>query len=155
MKIIKRDGREVLFNGSKIAKAVAKANAEVSKIHQLNEFQIQAIADTVTKQCEKLPHIPSVEEVQDLVETAIMEMRGYEVAQKYVRYRYRRELARKANTTDDAILALIEQENEEIKQGQGFWRTAWRPSPSGRWLRRCSACACWPACGATPRARAT
>lgn len=116
MKIIKRDGREVLFNGSKIAKAVAKANAEVSKIHQLNEFQIQAIADTVTKQCEKLPHIPSVEEVQDLVETAIMEMRGYEVAQKYVRYRYRRELARKANTTDDAILALIEQENEEIKQ---------------------------------------
>lgn len=95
MKIIKRDGREVLFNGSKIAKAVAKANAEVSKIHQLNEFQIQAIADTVTKQCEKLPHIPSVEEVQDLVETAIMEMRGYEVAQKYVRYRYRRELARK------------------------------------------------------------
>lgn len=116
MKIIKRDGREVLFNGSKIAKAVAKANAEVSRIHQLNEFQIQAIADTVTKQCEKLPHIPSVEEVQDLVETAIMEMRGYEVAQKYVRYRYRRELARKANTTDDAILALIEQENEEIKQ---------------------------------------
>ena len=113
MKIIKRDGREVLFNGSKIAKAVAKANAEVSRIHQLNEFQIQAIADTVTKQCEKLPHIPSVEEVQDLVETAIMEMRGYEVAQKYVRYRYRRELARKANTTDDAILALIEQENEE------------------------------------------
>ena len=116
MLIMKRNGKQVEFDLQKIVNAVAKANAEVDPIHQMNEHQILAIAQKVTDACKKLPHIVSVEEVQDMVETAIMEMRGYEVAQKYVRYRYKRELSRKVNTTDDSILTLIDQQNEELKQ---------------------------------------
>ena len=116
MKIIKRNGTEVEFNSEKIARAIEKANAEVPAVHRLNQAQIQAVADNVTSQCEELKHTVSVEEVQDLVEIGIMEMRGYEVAQKYVRYRYTRELARKQNTTDESILSLLHNTNKELAE---------------------------------------
>ena len=114
--IIKRDGQEVGFDISKIVNAIGKANNEVDPIHQLNEYQIIAVADKIAKEVQKSTHAVNVEDIQDMVETGIMEMRGYEVAQKYVRYRFRRELSRKSNTTDNGILALIEQLNEEVKQ---------------------------------------
>ena len=113
--VIKRNGK-VNFDISKIANAIRKANKEVEPIYQMNEYQIEGIAENVAGQCAKLDRAVSVEEIQDMVETGIMEMRGYEVAQKYVRYRYTRELARKANTTDEEILSLLDQSNEEAKQ---------------------------------------
>ena len=116
MRVIKRSGEEVDFDVEKIVNAIKKANQEVDKLHQLNEYQILAIAEKIEKQARHAGRALSVEEIQDLVETGIMEMRGYEVAQKYVRYRYRRELTRKSNTTDNGILALIDQANEEVKQ---------------------------------------
>ena len=114
--IIKRDGQEVTFDLSKIVNAISKANKEVDPIHQLNEYQIIAVAEKIAKEVQQSTHAVNVEDIQDMVETGIMEMRGYEVAQKYVRYRFRRELSRKSNTTDNGILALIEQINEEVKQ---------------------------------------
>ena len=114
--VIKRNGKEVKFDVSKIVHAIEKANHEVDPIFQLNSFQIQAAAESVVKKIQAKSYAVNVEEIQDMVETAIMEMRGYEVAQKYVRYRYKREMARKANSTDDDILALIDQANEELKQ---------------------------------------
>ena len=114
--VIKRNGEEVTFDITKICNAIAKANNEVDKIHQMNPYQIQAIADNVADRVSQSPHAVNVEDIQDMVETGIMEMRGFEVAQKYVRYRYKRTLARKSNTTDDGILSLIEQNNEEVKQ---------------------------------------
>lgn len=116
LKVIKRNGEEVSFEISKIKNAITKANKEIPKIHQLNPYQIDAIADTIEKQLHELPHAANVEDIQDMVEKGIMEMRGYEVAQKYVRYRFKRELARKANTTDNEILSLIDRMNEEVKQ---------------------------------------
>lgn len=114
--VIKRNGKEVKFDLSKIVHAIEKANKEVAPIYQLNAYQIQAAADSVVKKIQAKSYAVNVEEIQDMVETAIMEMRGYEVAQKYVRYRYKREMARKANSTDEDILALIDQANEELKQ---------------------------------------
>ncbi|MBR6282030.1 MAG: anaerobic ribonucleoside-triphosphate reductase, partial [Lachnospiraceae bacterium] len=114
--IIKRNGREVDFQKEKIVNAIRKANAEIAGIHQMNDFQIQAVADKIARQVAESSHAVNVEDIQDMVETGIMEMRGYEVAQKYVRYRYKREIARKSNTTDDDILSLIDQSNEELKQ---------------------------------------
>ena len=114
--VIKRNGKEVSFDVSKIVSAITKANASVDHLHQLNEYQINAVADMIAKQVEEATHAVNVEDIQDMVETGIMEMRGYEVAQKYVRYRYKRELTRKSNTTDNGILALIEHMNEEVKQ---------------------------------------
>lgn len=114
--IIKRSGEEVVFDAQKIVNAIQKANAEVDDIHRLSDVQINAIAANIEANIEKATYVVSVEEIQDMVETGIMEMRGYEVAQKYIRYRYKRNLARKANTTDDAIMALINQANEEAKQ---------------------------------------
>ena len=114
--VIKRNGKEVKFDVSKIVHAIEKANKEVDPIYQLNAYQIQAAADSVVKKIQAKSYAVNVEEIQDMVETAIMEMRGYEVAQKYVRYRYKREMARKANSTDEDILALIDQANEELKQ---------------------------------------
>jgi len=114
--VIKRNGQEVTFDITKIINAITKANNEVDRIHQMNVYQIEAIADNVTDQIRKMDRAVHVEEIQDMVETGIMEMRGYEVARKYVRYRYKRSLARKANTTDDEILTLIDQNNEEMKQ---------------------------------------
>ena len=114
--VIKRNGEEVIFDISKIANAISKANKEVDPIHQMNSFQIQAVADNVADKCAKSSHAVSVEDIQDMVETGIMEMRGYEVAQKYVRYRFKRNIARKSNTTDDGILSLIDMANEEVNQ---------------------------------------
>lgn len=114
--VIKRNGVEVQFNIEKIVNAIKKANKEVAPIYQMNDYQIMAVADAVAKRCEESPHAVNVEDIQDMVETSIMEMRGYEVAQKYVRYRYKREIARKSNTTDEEILSLIDQANEELKQ---------------------------------------
>jgi ribonucleoside-triphosphate reductase len=115
-KVIKRNGEEVSYNGNKILNAIRKANMEIEPIHQLNEYQIAAVGKLVEDQILQTNHAVAVEDIQDMVERGIMEMRGYEVAQKYVRYRYTRELARKVNTTDDGILALINQINEEVKQ---------------------------------------
>ena len=114
--VIKRNGREVDFCEDKIVHAIEKANNEVEAIHQMNEYQIKAVADKISKQVAIMSHAVNVEDIQDMVETGIMEMRCYEVAQKYVRYRYKRELSRKSNTTDNGILALIDQLNEEVKQ---------------------------------------
>lgn len=116
MLVLKRNGEEVTFDRQKIFNAISAANKEVAPIHQLNKYQIEAVTKNVTEKIEEMSHIVSVEEIQDMVEVAIMEMRGYEVAQKYVRYRHKRELARKSNTTDEGILALINLSNEEIKQ---------------------------------------
>ncbi len=115
-RIIKRDGKEVPFEEEKIINAVSKANHEIEDIYKLSECQIRAIAANVKDQVAGSLHTVSVEEIQDMVEKGIMQMRGYEVAQKYVRYRYTRELARKANSTDNGILALLERINEEVKQ---------------------------------------
>lgn len=114
--VIKRNGEEVTFDLSKISNAISAANNEVDNLHRMNEHQIKAVAQKVAGQIEEMSHAVHVEDIQDMVETGIMEMRGYEVAQKYVRYRYKRELTRKSNTTDNGILALIENINEEVNQ---------------------------------------
>ena len=114
--VIKRNGEEVTFDGTKIINAVQKANNGVTPIHQLNEYQIAAIAENIASRAKSSSHAINVEDIQDMVETGIMEMRGYEVAQKYVRYRYMRELTRKSNTTDNNILSLLDQVNENVKQ---------------------------------------
>ncbi|MCI9486804.1 MAG: anaerobic ribonucleoside-triphosphate reductase [Lachnospiraceae bacterium] len=115
-RVIKRNGEEVTFDLSKIVNAIEKANREVGNIHRMNEYQIFAVADNVADKINESTHAVSVEDIQDMVETGIMEMRGYEVAQKYVRYRYRRELTRKSNTTDNGILSLLDNINEEVTQ---------------------------------------
>lgn len=114
--VIKRNGKEVSFDTLKIINAISKANQSVEQIHQMNDAQIKAVAETIAKTVDEATHAVNVEDIQDMVETGIMEMRGYEVAQRYVRYRYKRELTRKSNTTDNGILALIEHINEEVKQ---------------------------------------
>ncbi len=115
-RVIKRNGEEVAFDLTKIVNAVKKANQEVDNIHQLNDYQIVATAETIAQRVKEASHAVNVEDIQDMVETGIMEMRGYEVAQKYVRYRYKRELTRKSNTTDNGILSLLDHINEEVKQ---------------------------------------
>ena len=114
--VIKRNGEEVAFDLEKIINAIKGANKDVDKLHRMNEYQIMAVADNVAKKIEESTHAVNVEDIQDMVETGIMELRGYEVAQKYVRYRYKRELMRKTNTTDNGILALLEHMNEEVNQ---------------------------------------
>lgn len=116
VKVIKRNGNEVDFDIEKIINAIKKANSNVEDIYKMNKSQIEAVAQSIEKRAREASHAMHVEDIQDMVETGIMEMRCYEVAQKYVRYRYRRELKRKSNTTDDGILSLIEQSNEEVKQ---------------------------------------
>ncbi|SFQ46744.1 ribonucleoside-triphosphate reductase class III catalytic subunit [Lachnospiraceae bacterium XBB1006] len=116
IRVIKRNGNEVNFDITKIENAISKANQEVDEIHQLSVPQIHAVSKMIADKLKFSTHAVNVEDIQDMVETGIMEMRGYEVAQKYVRYRFKRELARKQNTTDDGILSLIEQNNEEVKQ---------------------------------------
>ena len=115
-KVIKRNGEEVDFHLEKIVNAIKAANKEVDKIHQMNEYQIIAIADNIALKVRDFTYAVNVEDIQDMVETGIMEMRGYEVAQKYVRYRYKRELTRKSNTTDNGILSLLDNINEEVNQ---------------------------------------
>ena len=114
--VIKRNGEEVDFNSQKIINAVHKANEEVDRLHQMNDYQIIAIADNIANKVNESTHAVNVEDIQDMVETGIMAMRGYEVAQKYVRYRYKRELTRKSNTTDNGILSLLDNINEEVNQ---------------------------------------
>ena len=114
--VIKRNGEEVHFNSQKIVNAVHKANEEVDRLHQMNDHQIRAIADNIANKVQESTHAVNVEDIQDMVETGIMAMRGYEVAQKYVRYRYKRELTRKSNTTDNGILSLLDNINEEVNQ---------------------------------------
>ena len=114
--VIKRNGEEVHFNSQKIVNAVHKANEEVDRLHQMNDYQIRAIADNIANKVQESTHAVNVEDIQDMVETGIMAKRGYEVAQKYVRYRYKRELTRKSNTTDNGILSLLDNINEEVNQ---------------------------------------
>ena len=116
MKIIKRNGSEVVFDISKIIAAVTKANNVVPAAQQLSKQQIHAIADHVQAVCGARNHAMNVEEIQDLVENAIMDTGAHEVARKYITYRYVQGLKRTHNTTDDRILSLIECNNEEVKQ---------------------------------------
>ena len=116
MKIIKRNGAEVSFDEGKIIVAVGKANDSVEESKRLTKEQIETIGRNVTKQAEKSPRALNVEEIQDLVEDEIMDLKKFDVARKYITYRYTRQLVRKSNTTDDQILSLIECNNEEVKQ---------------------------------------
>lgn len=116
MKVIKRNGEEVEFDAEKISNAIQKANKEVERRKQLTVLQIADVTKGVVDQIQSASHAVHVENIQDMVEIGIMKEGGYEIAQKYVRYRYQRELARKANTTDSEILSLIECNNEEVNQ---------------------------------------
>ncbi len=116
MKIIKRSGKEVAFNGDKIIAAIEKANNEVTGEKRLTEGQISDIERTVEKQCASLTRAASVEEIQDMVEDGLMKSGKLDVARKYITYRYKHALVRKSNTTDEQIMSLIECNNEEVKQ---------------------------------------
>ena len=116
MKIIKRNGAEVVFDIEKINMAVSKANDAVDEKVRMTPLQIQRISQSVQIACEEMGRSPSVEEIQDLVEKSIMAHGAFEVAKEYITYRYTRSLLRQSNTTDDRILSLIECNNEEVKQ---------------------------------------
>ena len=116
MKVIKRNGSEVVFDISKILSAIERANATEPDEQRLTREQIFAIASEVEEQCVRMNRAPSVEEIQELVETGIMQQGAYEVAKQYIRYRFTRSLVRRSNTTDNRILSLIECNNEEVKQ---------------------------------------
>ena len=116
MKIIKRNGSEVTFDVDKIENAIAKANAEVSGEERLTNREIRFAALNVTDECMEAGHTVTVEEVQDLVEDQLMALDHFEVARKYIIYRYVQNQKRQKNTTDDKILSLIECNNEEVKQ---------------------------------------
>lgn len=116
MKIIKRDGTEVEFNVDKIIMAVTKANNRVETPQKLSELEINSIGKHVQDIASELTRALTVEEIQDLVENDIMSLGKYELAKRYITYRYNRSLARKANTTDGRILSLINCNNEDVKQ---------------------------------------
>ncbi len=116
MRIIKRSGVEVTFDLSKIVAAVEKANAEVLEKDQLSSEQIKQIAKNVQALCKKAKYALNVEEIQNLVEDELMKAGSFEIARKYITYRYKRALIRKSNSTDQQILSLIECNNEEVKQ---------------------------------------
>ena len=116
MKIIKRNGSEAVFDITKIIAALNKANAAVPENARMDQEQILGIAATIEEDCVRMNRAPSVEEIQELVETAIMNEGAFEVAKQYIRYRYTRSLVRRSNTTDNRILSLIECNNEEVKQ---------------------------------------
>ena len=116
MKIIKRNGAEVVFDITKIENAIRKANEAVEEAARMTELQIRRIAQSVEIRCQEMNRSLSVEEIQDLVEDQIMAHGAFEVAKKYITYRYTRTLVRQSNTTDDKILSLIECNNEEVKQ---------------------------------------
>ena len=116
MKIIKRNGAEVVFDIDKIRMAVTKANNAVEESVRMTPLQISRIAESVEISCEEMGRSPAVEEIQDLVEKAIMAHGAFEVAKEYITYRYTRSLLRQSNTTDGRILSLIECNNEEVKQ---------------------------------------
>lgn len=117
MKVIKRNGKEVDFDGNKIIEAVKRANLEIpNEVNRLSLLQIQVIEEKVEKILRKLNHAPSIEEIQDLVIYGIMQQQAYEVAKVYTEYRFKHMLLRKDNTTDDSILTLVNFTNEELKQ---------------------------------------
>ncbi|MBQ8879345.1 MAG: anaerobic ribonucleoside-triphosphate reductase [Clostridia bacterium] len=116
MKLIKRNGSEEEFDKNKIYLAVEKANNAVDDADRIRPGQIEKITDRVTKKCVKLARAVSVEEIQDMVEREIMALGAFALAKAYITYRYTRELVRRANTTDDKIISLIECNNEEVKQ---------------------------------------
>lgn len=116
MKIIKRSGIELDFDASKIDSAVSKANREAAENARLTVEQIKDISKYIKNLCENIGRTLNVEEIQDLVENKIMEYQAFEVARKYITYRYKRSLVRKSNSTDEQILSLIECNNEEVKQ---------------------------------------
>ncbi|MCQ2413425.1 MAG: anaerobic ribonucleoside-triphosphate reductase [Clostridia bacterium] len=116
MKLIKRNGAEMVFNREKITIAVTKANEAVEPSDRITPEDIVAISSTVEKKCEQLKRAVSVEEVQDMVERELMTRGALTLAKAYITYRYRRALVRRANTTDEKILSLIECNNEEVKQ---------------------------------------
>ena len=116
MKIIKRSGKEVDFDVSKISAAIEKANKEVTEEKRLTHGQIIDIATGVEKLCATLTRAASVEEIQDMVEDGLMRAGKFDVARKYITYRYKHALVRKSNTTDEQIMSLIECSNEEVKQ---------------------------------------
>ena len=116
MKIIKRSGVEAVFDIEKITEAIRKANGEVVENERLTEEQILELSNNVHKQCKKAKHSLGVEDIQNLVENELMKIQAYNIARKYITYRYRRALVRKANSTDEQILSLIECNNEEVKQ---------------------------------------
>ena len=116
MKIIKRSGAEVTFDPNKIIVAVTKANQSVVPSHRMTEVQIKRIAEDVESAAANINRSLSVEEIQDMVEDQIMNQRAFDVARRYITYRYNRALVRKSNTTDEQILSLIECNNEEVKQ---------------------------------------
>ena len=116
MRVIKRNGAEVEFDIVKIIAAVTKANDVVDEEARMTPVQIQRIAESVEFSCQSLGRAPTVEEIQDFVEHQIMAHGAFEVAKRYITYRYNRSLVRKSNTTDDKILSLIECNNEEVKQ---------------------------------------
>ena len=117
MKCIKRNGQEVEFNNEKIRIAITKANHNIDELSKrLTDDQINKITADITKKCEQMGRAVGVEEIQDMVEFAIMAENKYEVAKHYITYRYTRQLARQKNTTDDKVFSLIDCQNEEIKQ---------------------------------------
>ena len=117
MNIIKRNGQEMAFDEQKILNAIRKANDSVDPgQQQLSESEISEIARTVTEKCQKISRAVGVEEIQDFVEMGIMSKGAFQVAKNYITYRYRRQLARQINNTDKKIFAIIDGENEEIKQ---------------------------------------
>ena len=116
MKLIKRNGSEAVFDRAKIYAAVEKANLAVGEADRITSADIENITLAVVKRCEKLRRAVSVEEIQDMVEREIMALGAFTLAKTYITYRYTRELVRRANTTDDKIMSLIECNNEEVKQ---------------------------------------
>lgn len=117
MKVIKRNGQEVVFNPEKIKIAVTKANNSVDELSKrLKDDKIENIVSSVTKECESMGRAVGVEEIQDMVELSIMKEGAFQVAKNYITYRYDRQLARQANTTDEQVFALIDCKNEEVKQ---------------------------------------
>ena len=115
MLVIKRDGREVEFDVDRIVNAITKANMELQPRARISDKLIDVIADDIMEDCEAMPEIPTVEMIQDMVEIYLMRYGAGMVARNYIKYRFRRELARKANTTDEAMLTLIDRTNEEAK----------------------------------------
>ncbi len=116
MKIIKRSGAEETFDKTKILSAIGKANNEVTLSDRLTDGQIDKITSQVTELCADMKRAPNVEEIQDLVENQIMNERAFNVARKYITYRYSRALVRKSNSTDKQIMTLLECQNEEVLQ---------------------------------------
>ena len=116
MKIIKRNGSEVQFDPTKISVAIGKANSAIDEKNRISDAQIAAITAAVVVKCNALTHTPSVEEVQDMVELELHNSGSFEISKEYITYRYKRNMARVTNTTDDKILSLIECSNEEVKQ---------------------------------------